>query len=110
MEHRLEQMKPSAVQLTTLAGAALRFSEQLKAGQSLACFTVPMLNCLCVGLLPTQDDFALLRSAIGDARIVMIGEATHGTEDFYQVRAELTKVLIDKLGKNLCLTELQRVY
>ena len=34
MEHRLEQLKPSAVHLTTLAGAALRFSEQLKAGQS----------------------------------------------------------------------------
>ena len=52
------------------------------------------------------DDYAVLRNAIGDARIVMIGEATHGTEDFYSIRAELTKVLIDKLGNNLCLNKL----
>lgn len=35
----------------------------------------------------------LLR-AVGDARVVLIGEASHGTHEFYKERAELTKQLI----------------
>lgn len=34
--------------------------------------------------------------AIGNAKIVMIGEASHGTSEFYTVRAELTKMLINQ--------------
>jgi hypothetical protein len=30
----------------------------------------------------------------GDARVVLIGEATHGTSEFHRARAELTKRLI----------------
>ncbi|KGR89105.1 erythromycin esterase family protein [Lysinibacillus odysseyi] len=39
-----------------------------------------------------------LAEAIGDARIVMIGEASHGTSDFYTLRAELSKKLIEEKG------------
>ncbi len=39
-----------------------------------------------------------LVEAIGDARIVMIGEASHGTSDFYTLRAELSKKLIEEKG------------
>src|SRR5215213_318861 len=35
---------------------------------------------------------------IGDARIVMIGEASHGTHEFYDYRAEITKRLITDRG------------
>lgn len=35
---------------------------------------------------------------IGDARFVLIGEASHGTHEFYRVRAELTKRLIREKG------------
>ena len=28
---------------------------------------------------------------IGDAKLVLIGEATHGTHEFYRTRAELTR-------------------
>src|SRR5947207_14332330 len=35
---------------------------------------------------------------IGDARIVLIGEASHGTEEFYQSRIELSKYLIEEKG------------
>jgi erythromycin esterase-like protein len=35
---------------------------------------------------------------IGDAPVVLIGEATHGTHEFYHVRAELTKRLIAEKG------------
>jgi protein-L-isoaspartate(D-aspartate) O-methyltransferase len=35
---------------------------------------------------------------IGDARVVLIGEASHGTSEFYRLRAEITKRLIAEKG------------
>jgi len=35
---------------------------------------------------------------IGDARFVLLGEATHGTHEFYRARAEITKRLITEKG------------
>lgn len=35
---------------------------------------------------------------IGDARYVLIGEASHGTHEFYRIRAEITKRLIREHG------------
>ena len=43
--------------------------------------------------------------AIGDAQIVMIGEASHGTSEFYTVRAELSKKLIEHKGFHLIAVE-----
>jgi erythromycin esterase-like protein len=39
-----------------------------------------------------------LLEKIGNARFVLIGEATHGTHEFYQARAEITQELITKKG------------
>ena len=54
---------------------------------------------------PTADGMAPLLGAIGDARLVLIGEATHGTHEFYRTRAELTKALISTKGFNLVAVE-----
>ena len=35
---------------------------------------------------------------IGDARIVLLGEATHGTSEFYRMRARISRELIQKKG------------
>ena len=35
----------------------------------------------------SADGFAALLESIGDARLVLIGEASHGTHEFYQARA-----------------------
>jgi erythromycin esterase-like protein len=43
-------------------------------------------------------DYDLLLNSIGDARFVLIGEATHGTHEFYEQRAEITKRLIREKG------------
>src|SRR5271168_3158801 len=40
----------------------------------------------------------LLSELIGDARIVLIGESSHGTHEFYEARAEITKWLIEEKG------------
>jgi hypothetical protein len=37
-------------------------------------------------------------SAIGDSKFVLLGEASHGTHEFYQTRAEITKRLITERG------------
>jgi len=43
---------------------------------------------------PSEDGLAPLLDLIGDARLVLIGEASHGTEEFYRIRANLTSALI----------------
>ena len=42
----------------------------------------------------------MLSELIGDARIVLIGESSHGTHEFYEARAEITKWLIEE--KEFC--------
>jgi protein-L-isoaspartate(D-aspartate) O-methyltransferase len=39
-----------------------------------------------------------LLSRIGDAQVVLIGEATHGTSEFYRMRERITRALIEKKG------------
>jgi len=40
------------------------------------------------------QDYDALLELVGDARIVLLGEATHGTHEFYRERAQITKRLI----------------
>jgi erythromycin esterase-like protein len=51
------------------------------------------------------DGFGPLLEQIGDADLVLIGEASHGTEEFYRIRAELTKALIARRGFNIVAAE-----
>ena len=44
------------------------------------------------------SDFDALFARIGDAGLVLIGEASHGTHEFYRIRAEITKRLITDHG------------
>jgi erythromycin esterase-like protein len=43
-------------------------------------------------------DFEPLLEMVNDARFVLIGEASHGTHEFYRIRAEITKQLIGQHG------------
>lgn len=45
-----------------------------------------------------KPDFSRLMELVGDAHYVLIGEATHGTEEFYRLRAAFTRELIAKKG------------
>ena len=49
-------------------------------------------------LAGAENDFDPILELAGNARVVLIGEATHGTDEFYERRAELTKRLITDLG------------
>lgn len=48
--------------------------------------------------LETADDLGPLLERVGEARHVLIGEASHGTHDFYAWRAALTRRLIAEKG------------
>lgn len=56
-------------------------------------------------LLRTPHDFDPLMDRIGDARIVMLGEASHGTAEFYAIRAQITQRLIVEKGFNMVAIE-----
>jgi protein-L-isoaspartate(D-aspartate) O-methyltransferase len=43
-------------------------------------------------------DLAPLLERIGNARVVLIGEASHGTAEFYRMRARITRELIERKG------------
>lgn len=44
------------------------------------------------------SDYDPLLNYVGDARFVLIGEASHGTHEFYRERAQITKRLITEKG------------
>ncbi|WP_225318005.1 erythromycin esterase family protein [Flavobacterium luteum] len=50
--------------------------------------------------IPLKDENALqeLVNQIGDAKYVLLGEASHGTHEYYKWRTKLSKLLIEKKG------------
>jgi protein-L-isoaspartate(D-aspartate) O-methyltransferase len=57
--------------------------------------------------LPDIDDpaFAEVIDRFADARVVMLGEATHGTSEFYRARAAMTRRLIETHGFSIVAVE-----
>ena len=56
-------------------------------------------------LVGSPNDFDSLIDLIGDARFVLIGEASHGTHEFYRIRAQISKILIAQRGFNAVAVE-----
>ena len=50
-------------------------------------------------------DLESLEQRIGEARVVLIGEATHGTSEFYRMRARITRRLIESKGFTIVAAE-----
>jgi len=51
-----------------------------------------------IPLTGSSHDYDPLLDLIGNARFVLLGEATHGTHEFYRERAQITKRLIREKG------------
>ncbi len=64
--------------------------------------TLPLVTDLVrdsAHLLPRgRENYDPLMNAIGDARFVLLGEASHGTHEFYRERAQITKQLVLEKG------------
>jgi len=66
----------------------------------------PMDGALAAAISRSSEKFASIESAhvapmlerIGDSRVVLLGEASHGTSEFYRMRARITRALIEKKG------------
>lgn len=55
--------------------------------------------------LQSKADLQPLFDRIGDARIVMLGEASHGTHEYYTWRTHISKRLIEEKGFNFIAVE-----
>jgi len=55
--------------------------------------------------LQSKADLQPLMDRIGDARIVMLGEASHGTHEYYTWRSHISKKLIEEKGFNFIAVE-----
>jgi len=55
------------------------------------------LACACESFEDIDSaDLAPLLERIGDARVVLLGEATHGSSEFYRMRARISRELIER--------------
>lgn len=68
---------------------------------------LPQLIATAAEPLPEIDDpaFAALFDRFADARIVLLGEASHGTSEFYRARAAITRRLIEQHGFTIVAVE-----
>ncbi len=66
----------------------------VKAGQTLA----SRIAQACTPLHGDDHDYDQLLDAVGDRSVVLLGEATHGTHEFYRERARITRRLIEERG------------
>ena len=66
-----------------------------------------LVGAIKQGALPlkTKADLGPLFDYIGDSRIVMLGEATHGTHEYYQWRTYITRKLIEEKNFNFIAVE-----
>ena len=60
---------------------------------------------LVTPLTGTAGDYDGLLEMIGDASIVLLGESSHGTHEFYHARTEITKRLIEEKDFNAVAVE-----
>ncbi|MBW3571576.1 MAG: erythromycin esterase family protein [Gemmatimonadetes bacterium] len=60
--------------------------------------SLELVRAAAVPITGAATDYDSLMALIGDARFVLLGEATHGTQEFYQERARITQRLIQEKG------------
>ena len=68
---------------------------------------LPRLVASAAELLPDVDDrtFGEFFDRYGAARVVLLGEASHGTSEFYRARAAISRWLIQQHGFNIVAVE-----
>ena len=69
--------------------------------------SLPQLIADAAEPLPEIDDpaFGAMFDRFADARVVCLGEASHGTSEFYRARAAISKRLIERHGFNIVAVE-----
>jgi protein-L-isoaspartate(D-aspartate) O-methyltransferase len=101
-EYEEEDLGP--VRFVPLIGAHAWRDEQ---GGRLRPASLPELIRAAAEPLPDLDDpaFGELFDRFADARVVLLGEASHGTSEFYRARAAISKRLIEHHGFSIVAVE-----
>ena len=85
------------------------WKDELKSARSLpeAQKAAPALIAEAAERLPDIDDptFGEMFDRFGDAKVVLLGEASHGTSEFYRARAAITRRLIEHHGFTIVAVE-----
>jgi erythromycin esterase-like protein len=91
--------KPSNAVLKAIGEAAIPITKRIK--------HVPhKIGSIELHESRTKSDYDKILEAIGpNTKVVMIGEASHGTMEFYRHRAEITKRLVTEMGFNIVAVE-----
>ncbi len=77
----------------------------MNAGRNIPNALVDLISEKAEALVGSPADFDSVIDLVGDARFVLIGEASHGTHEFYRIRAQISKVLIAQRGFNAVAVE-----
>jgi erythromycin esterase-like protein len=62
-------------------------------------------GCIHLPAPERVDEFGAAFDRFGIAKVVLLGEATHGTSEFYRARAAITRRLIERHGFNIVAVE-----
>src|SRR5687768_15786044 len=60
--------------------------------------SLELIRAAAIPITGAPTDYDSLMALVGDARFVLLGEATHGTQEFYHERARITQRLIQEKG------------
>lgn len=108
-EEAFEEDDLGAVRFVKLVGAGGWSEDQHPADAKPAdrTRTVPELIALAAEQLPAFDDpnFGRLFDRYAGRRVVLLGEASHGTSEFYRARAAITRRLVEKHGFTIVAVE-----
>lgn len=103
-EDEFEREELGAVRFVPLIGThGFRDAEGARHGPR----SLPQMVRAACEPLPDLDDpaFGALFDRYADARVVLLGEASHGTSEFYRARAAITRRLIEEHGFTIVAVE-----
>jgi len=104
---RFEERDLAEVRFVPLVGAEGWHEPRPTAAPRVARSPVATLVAECAEPFTEIEDADLdpLLERIGDARVVLLGEATHGTSEFYRMRARITRELVQRKGFGIVAVE-----
>jgi hypothetical protein len=103
-------LKGSAAALAGVAGAipSVTFAQLSEAEilKSIEEQTISLIKTAAQPLPEIADpDFAAFIDGHADAKVILLGESTHGTDEFYRARAAITERLVRRHGFNIVAVE-----
>jgi len=103
---KFEQVGLGGVNFVPLIGTE-GWSERERLGSSTPPRSLPQMIAASAERLPDFDDprFGTLFDRFAPRRIVLLGEASHGTSEFYRARAVITQRLIQEHGFSIVAVE-----